>query len=105
MITVTPSFTSTDGVRFADMIPGKLYRLNYDNNYGPAGDVSSLLGLAGVTITKRKTFTVLNVKQGVGLRCDDKVGATWTGREFETAAKDFFPADDVTVAINNDVTA
>ena len=70
-----------------------------------AGDVSSLLGIVGVTMTNRKTFTVLNVKQGGGSRCDDKVGATWTGREFETAAKDFFPADDVTVAINNDVTA
>ena len=105
MITVTPSATSTDGVRFADMIPGKLYRFNYGANYDRAGDVSSLLGLAGDTMTNRKTFTVLNVKQGGGSRCDDKVGATWTGREFETAAKAFFPADDVTVAINNDVTA
>ena len=105
MITTTSAKKSVSAVRFADMIPGKLYRFTYGRftsdgfcDSEPSSVLGSVLGVAGVTMTKHKTFTILDVKQGSVARCADKVGSTWTG----ISMKEFFRADDVTVAINNE---
>lgn len=104
MITTTSAKKSVSAVRFADMIPGKLYRFFY-GKAARVGDnrPSSVLGLASRCQNKRMAFTVLFIERGSdGLICSDRVGDTWTGRQFETKVADFYLVDDVEVTIKND---